>query len=293
MSFPRLGLWVKCSVIIVLVFALSSCSRSFGYRFADTYAMWQVRGYVSLDREQRRDLRAEINALLQWHAEQEMPEYHALLAQLRDDITHQRIETDVYQSYQIAVDERWSAVRQQLMAPALGLLPRLSDAQADELVASIRERISEQEQESLDKSAEQRAQDNADSLAKQAERWLGRLNDEQRQLLQDWTADAPSMASYWFEYRRRWADEFAAALSVRNNPAEFEDTLQVLIVNPEQLRPQALNDLLEESDTFNRNYMFALADTLSAQQRDHLVRALGDTQTDLTRMARTRGVTIN
>lgn len=282
----------RMGVLLAIILSVAACSRSFGYRFADTYIMWQVRGYVSLDRSQRSDMRSEVNQLLQWHAENEMPVYVSLLQTLIDDIEGQRFDQHRYAYYQSQVDERWRVVREQLLTPAVQLLPRLSDHQVEQLLCNLHERIDEREAKFLEQGVEERRDDGADTFTQQIERWLGYASEEQLQIVEQWAEQMPDMTTLWIEYRRQWADYFAAALAKRDQPDAFASAMQPLVLTPEQWRSDALLEAVATTDEIGRESLLALATSLSSEQRAHLITQLQGLQRDISRMARTRDVTI-
>lgn len=293
LSFKR---WARLTVLGVLILAIAGCSRTFAYRFADTYLVWQARSYVSMDRSQRSELRREIKILLQWHAEQEMPLYVSLLQELSDDIRDQKFTAQRYDYYQDQIDQRWVAVREQLMPPALDLLPLLSDQQTTQLIDKLNEQVDEREQEFLERAQADTTSDETENdggLVTKLERWLGQVSDTQVQIVEQWIAQSPAMASLWLSYRRGWAAGFADALALRQQPLSFAESLEPLILRPELERSSELTEAIRQADAVSRKHIIELANSLSEEQRQHFIQQIHDLQRDIARMARTRKVSID
>lgn len=286
-----------CQLLLLgaVILALGACSRSFGYRFADTYLTWQVRGYVSLERSQRRDVRDQINHLLQWHAEKEMPLYHSVMGELADDIQNNQLDEQRFYHYQSLLAERWYVVRAELLAPGLKLLPQLSESQVRELIRGMHERIDDAEKEAtkeLKDAAQSREEFLLERYVEQFERWFGDITAQQKTHLEAWVIELPDNDGLWFEYRRAWTDAFSAALALRDEPSAFAVELEPLIKNPEQLRSDALRHNMTLMDELTKPNIISLVAQLTTEQRAHFTDKLEGYRADLVRMARTRGVEI-
>lgn len=283
--------FIKIGVLVLVVLSLAACARTFGYRFADTYLMWQTRSYVTLDRTQRSELRDNINALLQWHAEQEMPHYDQLLINLQDDIASQSLDDSRYNVYQQHIESRWLAVREAVLPVALELLPQLSDEQVAQLIESLAERIQERADTFAEQGVEARREEGAESYHKQLKKWFGEVTAEQEAFIASWSDDMPDMTEHWIEYRVRWAEAFRHALTQRDDKDAFAAALTPLFLAPETLRPQALQAQVAKTDVVGRQSILHIAATLNDNQRQHFIAELDSLRSDLASMAATRDVT--
>lgn len=276
--------------LLLVCLSLAACARTFAYRFADTYIMWQVRGYVSLERSQRAELRENINHLLQWHAETEMPHYDRLLRDLEQDILAESLDAERYTYYQSQVELRWLAVREAIYQSARELLPQLSDKQVAQLMESVAERIQERADTFAEQGVDARREEGAESYRKQIEKWFGEVTDEQEQSIAEWSETMPDMTDQWIEYRVRWAEGLHMVLAVRNEHTVFAEQLAPLILNPETLRPEALQVKAAQADQVGQQSILQIAGSLTESQRQHFARELRDLRGDLASMAGTRGV---
>lgn len=281
---------VRLFVLVLVVLSLAACARTFAYRFADTYIMWQVRGYVSLERSQRSELRDHVNQLLQWHAETEMPHYDRLLRDLEQDILAQSLDADRYAYYQSQIEQRWLAVREAIYEPARELLPQLNDKQVAQLMESLAERIQERADTFTEQGADARREEGAESYSKQIDKWFGEVTDEQSEIIAEWAEAMPDMTDQWIEYRVRWAEGLQTVLAMRNEHAAFAEQLAPLLLSPDTLRPESLQEKAALADQLGQQSVLQIAGSLTESQRQHFAGELRDLRADLASMARTRGV---
>ncbi|RUO25728.1 hypothetical protein CWE09_03075 [Aliidiomarina minuta] len=288
-SWPFTG---RILIVFFIILAVAGCARQMAYRFADTYLAWQARSFVSLDSEQRGALRGNIDTLLQWHAEHEMPRYHALIGELTEDLEKQNLNTERLSYYEQQMADYWLAIRQSALSPAQSLLPRLSDEQADELIVSIAGNIQERADQYKEQTTAERRDESAESIAEQVERWFGEITDEQQQIIKTWTQQMPDMTQLWIEYRVRWAEGLSEALNQRHDSEQLAALLELLFLQPEQLRSEELNELGEQSQALSRQALLELTDKLTTEQREHAIEKLNGWRTDLASMMRSRSVEI-
>lgn len=288
-SWPVAG---RMLVVFLIILAVAGCARQMAYRFADTYLAWQARSFVSLNGEQRSLLKDNIDMLLQWHAEHEMPRYHALIGELTQDLESENLNAERFSYYEQEMADYWLTIRKSVLSPAKDLLPRLNDEQADELIVSIAQNIQERADQYKEKTSEERREESAESIASQIERWFGEVTDEQRLIIETWTEQMPDMTELWIEYRVRWAEELAAALQQRQDREQLAALLEPLFLEPEQLRSEKLNELGAQSQELSRQSILELTDTLTEEQRKHVIDKLNGWRTDLASMMRSRSVDI-
>lgn len=288
-NWPSAG---RVFVVLFIILAVAGCARQMAYRFADTYLAWQARSFVSLDSEQRGVLRDNIDMLLQWHAEHEMPRYHVLIDELTQDLERQQLTAERLSYYEQQMADYWLTIREQVLLPAKQLLPRLSDEQVNQLIESIAENIQERADIYAEQSTEERRDESAEAIVEQVERWFGEITDEQQLIVQNWTQQMPDMTELWIEYRVRWAEGLAEALQQRQDSEAFVALLEPLFLQPEQLRSAQLRELGEQSQALSRQAILDIAKELTSEQRTHAIDELNGWRDDLAAMMRSRSVDI-
>ena len=89
------------SLVVALALGVASCTNFF-YNRLDTLAAWYIQDLVSLDDDQRSNLRSWLEGTLQWHRKSELMRYVQFLRDLSgaaarpgDPTTYQTIESQV------------------------------------------------------------------------------------------------------------------------------------------------------------------------------------------------------
>jgi len=181
---------------------LAGCA-SFTYNRLDWLIPWYVDGYVDLTGEQRAALRERLVPRLEWHREEELARYIQIL---------DRIEAGLDGPVDAATVRAWGddmlaaaqRVEKSLMGVALEFGGEVSDAQVEEFVASLWERQREFEEEFLERSDAEYADDDFENLSDFLERFLGRLTREQQATLREAADGLVRFDRAWLEDRRGW-----------------------------------------------------------------------------------------
>ena len=118
-NFPRV---IKHTVAcLLLTLLLGGCSTSFTYNHLDWLIPWYVDDYVDLSRDQKQFLKGELAPILEWHREEELVRYIAILDQVENDLTH-KVTAETVNSWveevfaaservEIATDDEWITFR--------------------------------------------------------------------------------------------------------------------------------------------------------------------------------------
>ena len=87
MIWPISPFGARRLLLLGLLFCLSGCSSTtFLYNRLDTLIGWYALDYVSLSRDQRKDFDRRVDALLDWHRADELPEYVAWLTEFEGSL---------------------------------------------------------------------------------------------------------------------------------------------------------------------------------------------------------------
>jgi hypothetical protein len=203
MTPSKLNAPQKILAAIVVAVLLAGCTASFTYNRLDWLIPWYVDGYVDLTREQRAQLRERLAPRLQWHREEELARYVTIL---------DRIEADLAGPVDAATVRAWTdeilaaaqRVEKSMMGVALEFGGEVSDEQVAEFIASLWERQREYEEEFLERSDAEYAEDDFDNLSDFIERFLGRLAPEQEAVLREAANGLVRFDKAWLEERRAW-----------------------------------------------------------------------------------------
>lgn len=259
----RAGLVATLAILVVL----AGCSSTrMAYRYADWGVVWWVEDYVSLTDAQRSRLEADFQDFRQWHCTEELPRYRKWLAGLEQDLAAGEItEADVRQRQQQLFD----AIDRLLVRAtpmAVDLLGSLDTSQVGELQRNMAANQREKEQEFLGPDPAVAMEQRKHRTRERAERWLGDLSGEQRQIIADWNRARGNQTQVWLEGRRRWQAALQEALTRRDGEG-FDDRIAVLIQDSASVRGAEYQAMLADT----REALAGLvSDLLAAADTDQL-----------------------
>lgn len=233
--------------ILVLTLGLVGCSSTkMAYRYADWGIVWWVEDYVTLTADQKQQLNSDIEQLRQWHCSAELPRYQAWLDELESDVSSGPPDQITIDYHQQQLFGFFPNLLERATPVAVNLLSSLSDEQVQELADNMAQSQQEMEEEFLADSPEATAEARAERTAERLERWLGALNDEQRSIVLQWSANRGDQTEIWLQGRRNWQLALLELLEERNAPT-FEADLEYLILNSEEVRGEVYKTMMAES----------------------------------------------
>lgn len=271
MAWQRLSRLLRLvAITLIAALALAGCSSTkMAYRYADWGVVWWVEDFVSLDRDQKRQLNQDLDALRQWHCSAELPRYSAWLDELEADVASGPPDVDTITYHQQQLMAFVPDLLEKALPVAVNLLQSLSDDQVDELARNMAQDQEELEQEMLAGDADETAQARADRTAERVERWLGDLNTEQQSLVQQWSSNRGQQTEIWLQGRRNWQKALLTTLNSRDQP-DFDDAIRELVVNSAQARGPEYQAMMEESQQALTSLMHDLIQAGNQRHQDHL-----------------------
>ncbi len=258
------------AITLTAALVLAGCSSTkMAYRYADWGVVWWVEDFVNLDRDQKRQLNQDLDALRQWHCSAELPRYSAWLEELEADVASGPPDVDTITYHQQRLMDFVPDLLNKSLPVAVNLLQSLSDEQVDELAQNMVRDQEELEQEMLAGDADETAKARADRTAERVERWLGDLNAEQQSLVQQWSSNRGQQTEIWLQGRKNWQQALLTTLDSRDQP-DFADSIKDLVVNSEQARGPEYQAMMKESQQALISLMHDLIQAGDQQHQEHL-----------------------
>ncbi len=263
-----LRLLARLACVLLVAGLVGGCTKLM-YNRLDSLAAWYVGSLVSLDQQQRSDLRSWLSQTLEWHRESELSRYAQFLRELASQASRPATP-DVYRGVTQRIEGFSNDFVMQTAPQAASLLLQLSPEQVDEFIANLEEKSRERAEESLDEISsgtwhEQRVKD----AQRQLKRWTGVATIEQKEILRATTAQLQPTSNEWLESQRQWRTALRAALQDRD-----EGRILQLLREPERQWTEQYSAKSER----NREHTFALLQSLDASltaaQRERVQREL-------------------
>ena len=278
--------------VLLAAAALGACSAiKLAYNNLPTVSYWRLDAYLDFNGAQTPKVRDELEQLLAWHRQNELPRIASLLQEAQalapGEVTPAQVcaMTD-------RIRERLLAVTERAEPAGTELALSLSESQLQQLERKYAKVNAEYRKGWLERTPAQVQQKRYDRFLDRAEDFYGRLTDEQRDLLKQQAAQSvfdPQLTDA--ERRRRQQDALAVLrgfVAGKPSPAEARAALHDYIQRIAEPPPGPWRDqqqaLLQEGC---RNTA-ALHNSTTASQRAQAVRRLQAYQEDLRELAATR-----
>ncbi|MEP1214535.1 MAG: DUF6279 family lipoprotein [Marinobacter sp.] len=278
-----MGRYLFITLLSLLV--LGGCSSTkLAYRYADWGIVWWVDDYIPMTAEQESLLERDVRNLRQWHCSAELPEYSQWLTRLKSDVRSGEIEEATVAWHQEKLFSFFPPLMDRARPTAVRLLSSLSDEQVRQLAANMKDSQQELEAEFLADNPEQTQAARAERTTERVERWLGPLNDTQREIVSRWSEARGKQTEIWLEGRRNWQEALLDALEVRDSDS-FSDRIAYLIENNEEVRGERYQQMMAESRIAIVQLMTDLLQQADQRHLDHLLERAAELQGDFDTLA--------
>ena len=278
--------------VLLAAAALGACSAiKLAYNNLPTVSYWRLDAYLDFNGAQTPKVRDELEQLLAWHRQNELPRIASLLQEAQalapGEVTPAQVcaMTD-------RIRERLLAVTERAEPAGTELALSLSESQLQQLERKYAKVNAEYRKGWLERTPAQVQEKRYDRALDRAEDFYGRLTDEQRDLLKQQAAQSvfdPRLTDA--ERRRRQQDALAVLrgfVAGKPSPAEARAALHDYIQRIAEPPPGPWRDqqqaLLQEGC---RNTA-ALHNGTTASQRAQAVRRLQAYESDLRQLVATR-----
>ena len=271
---------LAATVVAGFVTLSAGCSTRFFYDRIDTYIVWQVGSYVSLDKSQKADLKKRVSDYLDVVRLDELPRAAELLTSISADlnsgpVTPQMIDVRFHEM--LALSEE---IMVGLVPDADWLLRTLSEDQVQELADSLQELNDEMYEEYSGRTEQERRERRNKSSVSAIERFTGRLSDSQKELVTGALQQMTDSSEQWIAYQREWQRQFIELIASPPQDPEFRDQLTVLMVYPRSLHAPEYRAAVEANRAIFNVMMAELLNGLSDRQRSRMTETLnGYTET--------------
>jgi hypothetical protein len=252
-------------VITVVVLLGSACSRTdLAYRNSDrllAYYSWKT---VRTSDAQREHWQPLLQATLRYHRESELPLLIAYL-DLAGRVVEQRdnsVGAACLVDGALLIYQRHARLAAELAAP---LLAELGTDQLRHLAKYTTQRQQDAVKHYLDPDPQRRNAARQKRITERIEKWVGKLNDSQRQQVKDALEKIPDLSAAWLAYR-----------------AEHTDTLLAMIANG--VDTEALREYLDgwwvrrDGTSAETSQSWDVARSEFIQLMDNITTSLTDTQ---------------
>jgi len=202
------------------------------YGQLDVLISWYLRDYLDLDTDQRHRLGQAVDSLLLWHRESELRRYVGFFRQLGREAA-EPLGLERIRSARFELDRFWDDIARQAAPEAAALLSSLSQAQVEELFMRMAQDDVKLAREATEGNPAERVRKREKALLRQVERWVGRLDGEQKALVRACALDLRADPEGWIASRRAWTSALREAMNGRHDLETFTPRLAQLLADGE------------------------------------------------------------
>jgi hypothetical protein len=190
--------------LLLALLVLGGCSSTtFVYNRLDFLLPWYLDDYVELNTVQDRFLDDQLQPFLAWHRDLELPLY----LQILDDIDRRldrQLTVDDIAAISLEFEDAWFRLEDRALDWLLALGERLTEEQVQEFLASLWEQQEKYEKKYLKRSDQEYRRDSYDSLVDNLQDYLGRLDKDQKQALENASEQLMRSDGIWLRERASW-----------------------------------------------------------------------------------------
>lgn len=274
---------------LVAVLAISlfvgGCTIKLAYNFLDWGLYWELEDYVKFNRDQRSLVKDEITKLVDWHRSGELPKYADQLEKLADGLENGLTVEQLDQTYN-ALSDGWQRIVIETLPAATDILSNLTDQQINDFFEILIEEEDDDANDIKRDTQEQLAIEREEYVSEKITDLVGKLNDEQKTLIAQWSLKIEPIAQLSLDHSIQWRTKMQATMADRQNKQQLEENLLILFANPDQLWSDQYRSVIEKNQHLVLTLLFDINQTLTDKQRDKLIRKLNSFIEDLRDLSR-------
>lgn len=271
--------WRRQWLVLLMALLVSGCAVRLAYNWLDFVIGWKLDDYFELDRRQRRALDAELAPLLAWHRQQELPGYARLLRNLSADLAGP-LSTSQISRYLDDWEAATLRLAERLQQPANRVAALLSDQQVAAFMVERRRKQAERRKDWQEGGLAKVQRDAMRKLERDIERWFGRMEPEQRQLITEWARWQQQYYPLWLDYQEQWLDTLEQTFAQRGTP-QFGPAMIDVVVNSGRVGGGRFSRHVADSRQQWIAWAARLSATLSSEQRQQIRSQLDELAGDL------------
>ena len=259
--------------VLVISVSVSGCTVKLTYNFLDWVLYWELKDYVKFTRDQRLLVKDEISQLIDWHRNEELPQYadqlEKLSKQLKSGITVEQLD----ESYNNLRDS-WQRIVIKTLPAAVDIISNLNDQQVNDFLEMLIEKEGD-DAKKIEKGTHVRTVKKREAyVSKKIVEVIGPLNEAQKALIAQWAQRMKPTKEFSLAQAIQWRTKMQTVLAERHDEQQLQKNLMVLFANPDQLRSASYRRVIDKNKHLVMQLLLDLNQTLTHQQRSKLVKKL-------------------
>jgi uncharacterized protein DUF6279 len=259
--------------VLVLAAISSGCGVKLVYNHMDRLIIWGVDDLVTLDPEQQRYLKGEVDSILYWHRTTQLPIYARAFERLADQLDRGPSLEDLMATEQMVND--WAdAIGQRTNPVAAEILYSMTDAQLTSLAAGLDANNAKWLKPYRDLNPQERTEKWAKEYIELMENFTPRLTSEERALVEHRSTGYESDDAAWLDYRKRWQHDLIESVRAHDGFERFSLAYTDMSNHRERWYGADYQRILDSNASLYRKVTLELLQMLSDEQRKKLTAKL-------------------
>jgi hypothetical protein len=284
-TLSRSRVWLLRAVVVLLCLFLVACSSTrLLYNQADWVIVWYLNGYFTLDDAQEDQLRDAVQRNFEWHRQTQLSKYAEFARQLEADADG-FLTVEVLELRYERMIEFWDELLMHALPDVSAFFLTLTDEQVEEFIENLEDGNEELWEEYAGATPEERMERRQKSAVRGFKRGMGRLTDEQKEIIRSYMANMHDVSDYWMASRQRWQQDFKLLVLERPSEPEFSDRLMALTLDPNRTDEQGYRAKVEENREVFLAMAVALSEVLTDKQRKRFKDRMGKFARDFDKLA--------
>jgi hypothetical protein len=204
-----------------------------------------------------------------WHRERELPEFRAFFERVLQQADGPIAVADIERAHR-EVYARYHRALERVLPDAAELLAQLDAEQIEHLQNKLEENDRKFVRESVKGRVDDRRKRQAAKWVEHLESWVGRLEDEQRELILQHVRGFADLSSERLGDRRYRGGEVLRLVRSKAPAEEVVPTLRRLFIETHTWRRAEYQEKLRQRDRQTYEMLSALSATFTPEQRAHL-----------------------
>ena len=177
------------------------------------------------------------------------------------------LSLEILQKLYIDQETAWKQLKLHTAPLMAQLFSTMSDAQITQLLEGLEKRNLELEEDYVNKPRDERIKQRTERMTDRIENWTGSLNNNQLQLISEWSQKIKPISDQWIKNRRDWQSKLGGTIRQYRHTREFATRVENLFMQEAEIKT--------ESYEYNLRLTLAmfteLGNQLTERQRQHLL----------------------
>ena len=275
-------------MLVIMMLSITSCSTKLTYNNLDWIVSWYIDDYVKLTDTQENEFDKKLETLLLWHRKTELKNYITQIKTIKIDL-NKGITPSNIENYFKSVTRFLEVALVKAEPDIVKLAYSLSDKQAGSFLVEFEQQNIDKIEKFEEESKEKRSEKRFEKFEEQVTSFVGKLNTQQKKLLDEGNNQLLSSFQERIKFRRQWADTIRGAYVIRarslgdtdKKKKGFELALKQSILESNSLRSVKYSNILDHNQRVRVNTLYQIITSLDEQQLKHLNEKLNETIEDL------------